>query len=230
MIWLSQLLHVVQFVVWAGTYVLIIIESERDKTYGVPFLAICANLSWEIIFSIAFLKPSDRLGVAVWALLDLVIFSQYLRFWRTDYPKNLSPRMFVPMVFVSAFFTFAIILSSMFYLPDEDPSHLYKGTIIAYSTNFMMSVLFVSMFWRRQNLAGQSFYIALLKLLGTQMDFASDSLLHLVPWVVNWLCLGSFVFDGLYAVLVYQRYSSLGGNPWADLLKRKAVLAHASGG
>ncbi|MBO3443209.1 hypothetical protein [Clostridium sp. CCUG 7971] len=42
---------------WIITYILIIKKSVKDKTYGMPFLAICLNLSWEFVF--AFIYKSD---------------------------------------------------------------------------------------------------------------------------------------------------------------------------
>jgi hypothetical protein len=36
---------------WALAYVLIIRRGFLDETYGMPFVALCANVSWEFIFS-----------------------------------------------------------------------------------------------------------------------------------------------------------------------------------
>ncbi len=36
---------------WTVTYLLIIRRGFRDQTYGMPLVALCANLAWEFIFS-----------------------------------------------------------------------------------------------------------------------------------------------------------------------------------
>ncbi len=36
---------------WTITYILIIQRGLRDHTYGMPLVALCANISWEFIFS-----------------------------------------------------------------------------------------------------------------------------------------------------------------------------------
>ncbi len=41
---------------WTATYILIIRRSILDRTYGMPLAALCANISWEFIFS--FILPS----------------------------------------------------------------------------------------------------------------------------------------------------------------------------
>jgi len=44
-------------VLWTVTYLLIIRRGFLDHTYGMPLVALCANLSWEFIFSFVF--PTD---------------------------------------------------------------------------------------------------------------------------------------------------------------------------
>jgi hypothetical protein len=41
-------------VLWTITYLLIIRRGVLDRTYGMPLVALCANLSWEFIFSFVF--------------------------------------------------------------------------------------------------------------------------------------------------------------------------------
>ncbi len=42
---------------WTVVYILIIKLGFQEKTYGIPKTALCANLSWEFIFS--FIHPHD---------------------------------------------------------------------------------------------------------------------------------------------------------------------------
>jgi hypothetical protein len=216
---LSWQLNSLGWLCWTIAYALIIVEGSRDKTYGVPLPALCANLSWEIIFSFGpFLSTLERLSVGLWLVLDLVIFSQYIRFWQTDYPKNLSRRLFIPMLSGTALFTFGIILLSLLYLHDDRVILL-----VPFGQNFMMSVLFVSMFLRRNSLSGQSFYIGLFKMLGTAVTFLSHFPIIPKEWLFDLVYLGIFVYDSAYVTMLYGKYRSLGMSPWGELIKRKAA-------
>ncbi len=48
---LSNAMAIASGVFWTLTYLLIIRRGFQDKTYGMPFFALCANISWEFIFS-----------------------------------------------------------------------------------------------------------------------------------------------------------------------------------
>jgi hypothetical protein len=64
------------------------------------------------------------------------------------------------------------------------------GKYTAFGQNFMMSVLFITMLVSRGNVAGQSVYIALFKLMGTA-----------IPSLV-------------YLLMVFQTSVASGLNPW----------------
>ena len=48
-------LMIIGGIFWSLTYILIIRRGFIEKTYGMPLIALCANISWEAIFS--FLHP-----------------------------------------------------------------------------------------------------------------------------------------------------------------------------
>ena len=64
---------------WLAVYILIVRRSFKDRTYGVPMFAVCANCSWEFIFS--FVEPYVVPHVYVyhaWFAMSLVLVYQYL--------------------------------------------------------------------------------------------------------------------------------------------------------
>jgi hypothetical protein len=66
-------------VLWTLAYLLIIRQGYLDRTYGMPLAALCANLSWEFIFT--FVYPHDlpqRAVNVVWLSFDFVILVQLL--------------------------------------------------------------------------------------------------------------------------------------------------------
>ena len=48
---LTDALTLVSGLCWTVVYILIIVRSYRDKTYGMPYWALAFNFSWEFIFS-----------------------------------------------------------------------------------------------------------------------------------------------------------------------------------
>ena len=76
---LFSLLNVGSGIFWALAYVLILRRGFLDRTYGVPLVALCGNLSWEFIFAVVY--PSMGIHAVingVWLLLDCVIVYQVL--------------------------------------------------------------------------------------------------------------------------------------------------------
>src|SRR5689334_6496208 len=76
---------------WTLTYLLILRRSSLDQTYGMPLVALCANISWEFLFSFIF-PPQIIQHVVnlIWFSLDLIILTQLLRYGPrelTDLPK-----------------------------------------------------------------------------------------------------------------------------------------------
>src|SRR5690606_33627267 len=74
-------------VLWGLAYLLIIRRSFMERTFGVPIVAMCANIAWEFIFSFLYpsLNPGQRIINVVWFGLDAVIIYTYLRFGRRDF-------------------------------------------------------------------------------------------------------------------------------------------------
>ena len=64
---------------WSATYILIIKRGFKDKTFGMPMATLCANISWEVIFT--FITPHDPPQLYVNYIgfaLDAIIVMQFL--------------------------------------------------------------------------------------------------------------------------------------------------------
>ena len=71
---------------WTLAYLLIIRQGFLDRTYGMPAAALCANLSWEFLFS--FVYPHDlpqRAVNVIWLSFDLVILFQLLLYGSREF-------------------------------------------------------------------------------------------------------------------------------------------------
>jgi hypothetical protein len=155
-------------ILWTLTYLLIIWRSFADRTYGMPFPAIVANVSWEFIFSVLLPPPLPRAFAIFWLALDLVILYTFLRFGPREFPQ-LRRRWFLTMTLG----TFLLTFLGVWYISQELDQGL--GYRAAYTQNFMMSALFIAMLLHRNSTRGQSPWIALTKLMGTAIASVSDS-------------------------------------------------------
>src|SRR5689334_17327658 len=97
---------------WIITYACVIRQGLLDRTYAMPFLALAMNITWEFLFTFAYPDVGGTLQEsinAVWFVADIAILAVYLKFWRSDYPKNLSETYFWPMFTL----TFAMVAPVM---------------------------------------------------------------------------------------------------------------------
>lgn len=188
---------------WTITYLLIIRQGYQDQTYGMPLAALCANLSWEFIFS--FIYPSrfsQRLINLIWLGLDLIIFSQLLSSGSREFP-DLTKAQFYLMVVLGLVTSFGTILFICQEFQD------FGGVYAAFGQNLMMSILFLGLFFHRGSLRGQSRAIALFKLLGTGCASLAFASLYtrtarssvLLPFFY----IAIFIYDFLYLVLLEQQ-------------------------
>jgi hypothetical protein len=193
---------------WLITYLLIIKRGYQDKACGMPMAALCLNISWEFIFS--FVHPHSGVQLIIniaWFILDVIIVVQFLRYEIFRRPEGIS----VPLFYAA----FLSILATSFLtvlLVTREFSN-WVGNYAAFGQNLLMSILFVRMLLERKDLAGQSLYIGLAKMLGTLCPsmlvfiYAPDS--HLTVFFA-WAIL---FFDLAYIGLYIQKSRRLGVNP-----------------
>jgi hypothetical protein len=146
---------------WTFTYILMIRRGFLDTTYGMPLVALCANISWEFIFSFLYPHgPVQRPVNILWFSVDLVILFQIVRYGPREF-DDLSKRAFYAMFGLALVTSFCTVLSVTYEFDDWD------GAYSAFGQNLLMSVLFLAMLRARQSPRGQSVFIALSKMVGT---------------------------------------------------------------
>jgi hypothetical protein len=191
-------------VFWILTYIFIISKGYKDKTYGMPLLALCANISWEFIFSFLLPHSPPQLYINyLWFALDVVIVFQFFKYYKNEFPT--LPSLTLYIVFgISVATAFSIILVGGTFLGDDD------GVYAAFGQNLLMSMLFVVMFFKRGNtLRGQSIFIAVFKMLGTCLTSIHFYLFEPVSQssiVLPFLFISIFLFDLLYTMLIVKQY------------------------
>lgn len=196
-------------VFWSLVYLLIIKRGFQDKTCGMPFVPFCASFSWEFIFSFIHPLSAPQLYINIsWFMLDVVILFQIIRFRESVLTHPLLRRFFYPVFFLIFTMSFVAILSMIYELGD------WSGKYTALAVNFMISVSFVSMLLNRNNVAGQSMYIALFKMAGTTLTSLLFFLHYPLSPILNFLYVATFIFDWIYIVLLFAKLRELGINPW----------------
>jgi hypothetical protein len=196
-------LMIIGGIFWSITYILIIRQGYKDKTYSMPLAALCANISWEAIFS--FIHPHSPPQLYInyaWFILDVLIVFQFLKFGKSEFP-NFSIKQFI------ASFVFALVLAFCSVLFITYEFNDWKGAYAAFGQNLMMSILFISMLVNRNSLRGQSIYIAVFKMLGTGVSSLAFYLYQPISQgslLMPFLYISIFVCDIIYLILIYQKY------------------------
>ncbi len=196
---------------WTLTYLLIIRRSLLDRTYGMPLAALCANISWEFLFS--FISPPQiiqHIVNLIWFSLDLIIFTQLLRYGPREF-ADLSKRIFYTLVSLALATSFCAVLLVTIEFHDS-------GTYAAFGQNLMMSVLFIVMWYRRRSLRGQSIGIAICKLLGTalaSLAFSLSSPLSHQSVLLPFLYVAILVYDVIYVGIISVQQQAVTHEPMA---------------
>ncbi len=188
---------------WSLTYILIIKHGFKDKTYGMPLVALCANISWEAIFSFIHPHSPPQLYINyVWFFLDVLIVLQFLKFGRSEFPKFSNKRFYT--VFLLALATaFFLVLFITYEFND------WQGAYSAFGQNLLMSILFIAMLLNRDSLKGQSIYIALFKMLGTgvsSLAFYFYQPISQGSFLLSFLFVSIFIYDSIYLGMIYRKY------------------------
>ena len=111
-------------VFWLGAYALILYHAFKEKTYGVPVVAMCGNIAWEFIFGLnrfpacpvywADCSPTLMTTLTLMAaLMDAVILFTVLYFGRHQFKGPFWLRYFIPLTLAGVAFSFVLQHSLM---------------------------------------------------------------------------------------------------------------------
>ncbi len=196
-------------VFWTLAYLLIIRRGHLDRTYGMPLVALCANISWEGIFSFIFPQSIiQQIINVIWFALDVLILIQLLRYGPREF-ADLPKQAFYAIVSLALVTSFCAIL--LFTIEFHD-----QGTYTAFGSNLLMSLLFIEMVYRRRSLRGQSISIAVCKLLGTALASLAFYLyfpLGHQPFVMLCLYVSIFVCDVIYMGMLSMQQRAMAQKP-----------------
>jgi hypothetical protein len=189
---------------WILTYIFIISKGFKDKTYGMPLIALCANISWEFIFSFIFPHTPPQLFINyLWFGLDIIIVIQFLKYGKNEFSDLSSSKLYT-------LFTFLIVSEFGIILVSSITMGEFKGVYSAFGQNLLMSILFIMMLFKRNSLRGQSIYIAIFKMFGTGLTSLHYYLYEPISqssFILPTLFVSIFVFDIVYIYLIIKLYN-----------------------
>ena len=180
---------------WSAAYIQIVRAGARDGVPGMPLLAMLLNLSWEFVFSFVYPSPAPQIYANyAWLVIDLAIAYQWFAFGRFEGRGARLP--FVPLMLMLLTVCVALMMSSVLVFGD------LQGRNTAYTQNLLMSVLFIHMLHRRGSTAGQTFSVALFKMLGTMAAGAGTILRGMDTPYLQFVIVAIFAADLAYLALL----------------------------
>lgn len=195
---------------WTAAYVEIAYRGLRDKTYGMPIVALFFNLNWEFYWSFIERPPGQESLMStaqlvvnvVWLAIDVLILVSVLRYGPREFP-TLSPPAFYGLLVITA-----VLVATIHVILTRDFERKLIVPLV-FGSNLLMSALFITMLLHRGSRRGQSLTIAVNKMTGTVL--ASIGVLLYTPEglftdtaLLPTLYVGTFVLDLIYMVLLWR--------------------------
>ena len=186
------------------SYSIAIYKGIKDKSYAMPFFALCLNISWEILYFKKVLNGGDggllwTVMDSIWLILDSGILITYFLYGKKYYPDKLKNYFWIFSIFQ---LIIAMLIMNEFYINYPFHAKINAGFFI----NIVMSMLFIDMLIKRNGKEGQSIILAITKFIGT-----------LVATILSGFCFGainriSLVLGGVSAVvdIIYIFINNMG--------------------
>lgn len=153
---------------WTIVYIELIRIGFKDKACGMPIFALGLNIAWEFLYSIdGFLISKEFMMVQniadlAWALCDVAILVCFIKFGRQYLPEN-AKKYFIPYTILALIVCICMQLAFYLYCNSATEASIYS----AFAQNVVMSVLFLTNLFKRNNTKGFSLLGAICKCIGT---------------------------------------------------------------
>jgi len=157
-------LYIVDTIFWVVAYGLIIRDIFKHKFVGMPWVNVCSNLGWELMFSVV---VASNLGVLfhwggrLWLVADLVILYGLLKYGKQQVAHPWVRKHFYVLVVVQVAAWCALTLGIYRELRDV------IGGITGYMLNVYMSAMYIVMLLRNPRQPAWSLSVAIAKMFGT---------------------------------------------------------------
>lgn len=179
---------------WTIVYTELIYLGFKNKTYGMPSIALALNFTWEAFYSYVSLKNNWGIVqisiITIWFLLNIIIVYTYLKYGIKHFPQNISEKYFIPWNII--IFSMPFIIQYSFFIEFGKIGALYS----AFLQDLIMSILFINMFVNRTDTKGQNLIIAISKWIGS----LAATIFTIVVYA-NKLCFVLGIFCSLFNII-----------------------------
>lgn len=201
---LKSALPIMSGLLWIAAYLGIIQAMRKDRSIGIPIVAACLNIAWELVYFSGGVALWDRFDAhthiqtvinGAWLTLDVVIIVWVLKLSSLEYPDIRSkwlPTLILGCILGALAFQGAMALSLDTQL---------AARLSAFIQNALMSGAFIAMYLRKGPI-GQRSSIALCKLFGTLMPTISSGLLSGLKPAILLLGLTCLAMDIVYLLMI----------------------------
>lgn len=160
---LKLALFITQGLFWTLTYIECVRIGIKQKTYAVPFVALCLNFGWEFYYTIqGYLSEGLDATTSInllWLTFDTLILVTYFKYGNElKLPK---------LQFYGYSFGFLLLCIVGYALIGMHFDLAVSAVYAGFTINILMSILFIRMIYRRPGILGQNKLIAWGKCLGT---------------------------------------------------------------
>ncbi len=205
---LGNILVSISGIAWTIVYIELIRKGFKEKACGMPLFALTLNMAWEMIYAIdgLFISKSfilvQSIANVVWAFFDIFILVTWFMFGK-QYMSESSKKYFIPYSILALIVAF--VMQFAFYFSCETPE--IASIYSAYAQNVAMSIMFVTMLFKRGNPKGQSLTIAVCKWIGTLTPtiygyiYGVELGVHIYVLLTGILC---SVFDLIYIYFLFK--------------------------
>lgn len=199
---------------WALAYLAIAVAGFRARSYGMPLVACCLTLSWELIFSFIYVCQGWPLfWFKLWFYLDCLIFLEIVVFGKAWQRNPVIRSCFYFVLATTAIFAFIGERTYFNYVATPNNCTDYSTTMVnmAYMINLVASILFSFLLFSRPALAGLSYLAAWAKSIGTLLiSIANVISLQYIPGMTEtaaadqWLYPEYFLYFLMFTVTFYD--------------------------
>jgi paspaline synthase len=162
-------------ILWSLAYAFYVRQAFRDRSYGMPILSLCANITWEFIYGLMPPTASTAAPTVIattWMVLDLGLVYTTLKFGAGEWHHSPLVARHLPAILSVVCLVFLVVHWSFARLFDDD-HRLIPCFWSAFACQALLSWLGLAQLISRGHTRGHSMTIWVLRLTGTQAAIAA---------------------------------------------------------
>lgn len=212
--WFEIFLIAASALFWTGVYLITIYRNAKDHSPSMPWVALCLNFSWEFQFAflVPYPEPVTRWGIYLWVAFDFIMFLQDFVYGRKIFERIVPGKQ--SLYYLVKIGLFIILWITVLSTNAQWPKLPDAPMFAAYLMNTVMSFLFITHLYMKEELEGVSIWIAWCKFLGTVAPSVLGFMWMPGNYFVYCLAIMCALLDACYIYLVTEKAHKLGLNPY----------------